>query len=97
MICIIIGGAMELLAFLKSDNWGTFVDIIHNIIIVPVFLFLLVTMIPITYLSGDFWQKVITFFCFSVWFLLFLSDIEANRLNESAWFEANGFSIFLHK
>lgn len=97
MVSFAIGGAMELYAFAKTRRRGTFLDTIHNLLVVPGFLFILVTMMPVIYLGGSFWQKVIAFLCLVIWFFLFLWDIAAERLDQHAWLRINGFIISFHK
>lgn len=97
IISLLIGCTMELYVFLKTRRRGTLMDMIHNVIIVPGFLFILITMLPVTYLGGDIWQKGITFFCLALWFFLLLWDIEADRLDQHAWLKVNGFTILFHK
>ena len=73
------------------------VDIYHNIIILPLFVYLLVSLIPVIYFHGNLTDQSVTAVCFLFWFVLVLYDIKNKRLDQRSWLKENGYSIILKK
>lgn len=69
------------------------VDVSHSVFFVPAFLFLLIMLLPITFIQGGWKQKSITILCFAVWIMFLVSDISEGRLDQILWMKAHGLNF----
>jgi len=94
--CLAIGVIIEV-SILKSTGWqfGQVVDVYHNLAIVPLFLYLLAILLPITYLYGNFQERAFTIFFLLLWLVLVIYDIHADRLDQRTWLTKHGYDNIL--
>ncbi|NTW22364.1 hypothetical protein HGA34_02335 [Candidatus Falkowbacteria bacterium] len=95
-VCLGLGVIIEV-GVLANSNWqlGQAVDIYHNLAIVPLFLYLLAILLPVTYLYGRSGEKTATILLLLLWLALVIYDASSGRLNQREWLEKNGYSDIL--
>ncbi len=95
-VCLAIGVIIEA-GVLASSNWqlGQAVDVYHNLAIVPLFLYLLAILLPITYLYGNSNEKTATILLLLLWLALVIYDAGTGRLSQREWLEKQGYSGIL--
>lgn len=96
IICLTIGVVIEV-GVLASSNWqfGQAVDVYHNLAIVPLFLYLLAILLPVTYLYGNSNEKIVTILLLLLWLALVIYDARTGRLSQREWLEKQGYSNIL--
>jgi hypothetical protein len=76
---------------------GTTMDTYHNFFIVPLFVFLLGTMLPVTFQFGSATEKIMTASFVLFWIAMVWCDLKTKRLNQPKWLIDNGFGNILTK
>jgi hypothetical protein len=71
------------------------VDIYHNILIMPLFVFLFLTLVPVIYLHGSNVERLTTLFFLLLWVVLMICDIKAGRLEQREWLVKHGYGVIL--
>ena len=89
--CFIIGAVVNSVAVSMTSHPPKWVDMVHNLVVVPVFLFLFVTLMPITFKRGSRKQMAVTILLIAIWAGLGLYDYSANRLDQPIWMITNPF------
>jgi hypothetical protein len=79
---IAVGIIWQVVVVRKYKRFGTITDFYHNIIVVPLIIFLLVTTVPITFMFGSIFWKVITAAMGPLWLGLLLFDRQDGRLQQ---------------
>jgi len=83
----------------RQQGWfGEYADRLHNIVIVPVFSYLVVTLLPVIFYQGNSFEKKATIFFIAAWAALVIIDGRTdkkgtNRLDQQPWLAARG--VFL--
>jgi hypothetical protein len=60
-------------------------DTYHNLFIVPLLIFLLATMLPVTFYYGTWFEVSSTVFFGVLWLVLMLFDWRTGRLDQPEW------------
>lgn len=97
-ICLAIGVVIEI-SVMANSQWqlGQAVDVYHNLVIVPLFLYLLIILLPLICSNGTGCEKVATLFFLLLWLMLVIYDAKVNRLNQRDWLKAHGYGCILKK
>lgn len=66
------------------------VDLGHNFLVVPFYLYVLGTTLPVTYLQGTATEKTLTVGFLLTWALLVYIDIRTGRLDQRSWLKLHG-------
>jgi hypothetical protein len=83
--CVWLG--MAICAFTLESRSGQAMDIYHDIIVAPLFLYLAITLVPIIYLNGT-KVEIAAVVCFVLlWAALVSFDIKYERLNQRQWLQ----------
>jgi hypothetical protein len=93
-------GVVWVTLVVAGNGWkfvGTVMDTYHNFFIVPVLLYLLTTMIPLTFCCGSAIEKIATILLLALWTFLVWLDSKHGRLQQCKWLEDNGFGFILRK
>lgn len=88
-VAVIALGALASIATLKSRS-GKLVDVYHDLVIAPLFLYLAVTLLPIIYANGTSVEFLTTVCLVVVWVVLVMFDITFHRMNQRAWLMDKG-------
>lgn len=70
-------------------------DVFHNCFIFPLLLSLLILLLPVIFLFGPFWQKLIAISLVGFWIFSFLFDVADNRLQQRPWLKRRGVYALL--
>ena len=81
-ICIGIGLVLKALALLSYPA-----DVYHNVVIVPLLLYLLMTSLPVIFAIGRRYERVGCVLLLSLWVGCFVFDLETGRLQQRTWLE----------
>lgn len=79
----------------KNSVSRQLVDIYHNIIIMPLFVYLLLILIPVIYTQGTCTEKAATVIFLLLWVGLMIYDIKDGRLNQREWLVKKGYECIL--
>ena len=91
ILCILIGIIISFLT-LKSRS-GQEMDIFHDVVIVPIFLYLLFTLMPLIYKNGTWIEKTATVLLFVLWTSLVVIDNKQGRINQREWLQNHGVTL----
>lgn len=69
---------------------GQIMDIYHDIVIVPLFLYLLGILAPVIYFGGTAAEKTFALVLLALWATLVIVDIQTERMDQRRWLEAQG-------
>lgn len=91
VISVVIGLAVGGLAIVQT-TWAQsqIIDMCHNFLVVPFFLYTLSTMLPVTYWQGTTYEKIVTLACLVTWLALVWYDAHNGRLDQRSWLRAHG-------
>jgi hypothetical protein len=96
VISLVIGALMGLLAIYQTSLIKSkFVDLWFNFAIAPLFLYLLGTLLPVTYFQGDALEKTATFVLLVLYAVTAIMDIKSGRLHQPEWRQAHPGHNFL--
>jgi hypothetical protein len=69
---------------------GKLMDIYHDVVIVPLFIYLAFTLLPVIYSYGT-WVEQVATACFALlWLALVFFDTKYKRMNQREWLKARG-------
>jgi hypothetical protein len=78
----------------REKGWlGEYADQYHNIVIVPMLAYLLLTLLPVVFIYGSDVEKAATVFFLILWFSLVFFDFKTKRLDQQDWLRVHGFSL----
>ena len=83
LMSIILGITVCILTL--SSRSGQVMDIYHDIVIVPLFLYLAITLLPVVVLNWTYKEMVATIVLVSFWLALVGFDIKYDRMNQRQW------------
>lgn len=69
------------------------IDMAHNFLIVPLYLYLLGTTLPVVYFQGTWLQKSATVALLLIWFGLVVFDTKTGRMKQQDWLKAQGITL----
>lgn len=85
-LALLVGIGLQVrAAAVHGWRFGEIMDCYHNLIIVPVFLYLLVAALPIVYVYGTRVQKLGTVALLLLWGSLVCYDFATGRLEQQSW------------
>ena len=76
-----------------SWMFGPVMDAYHNLIVVPLFFFLLALTLPIIWLHGAAIEKALTLISLALWVVLVLYDLKTGRLDQRRWLEMHNLTL----
>ncbi len=79
----------------KNKETGTLADAYHNMIIVPIIVFSLITLSPIIWLFGSQWEILIAAGSIAIWVIMLTLDIKKGRLQNLEWLVGPGIKRFI--
>lgn len=90
-IALYTGFAVEIIV-LANSKWklGQWMDVYHNTFIVPVFTYLMLTLLPVTYYNGTQLEIIVSFWLVVFWSILGIHDAQTGRLNQRDWLAEQG-------
>jgi hypothetical protein len=69
---------------------GQVMDIYHDAVIGPMFLYFAATLLPVIYLGGNTTEKAATGLFVVLWLALVVYDIKDDRMNQRKWLQRSG-------
>lgn len=69
------------------------VDIYHWTFVTPLFIFLLLIAVPLTFIYGKPFDKVATVILFLIWAGLVIYDFKEQRMDQKKWLENKGITL----
>jgi hypothetical protein len=76
-----------------NSRSGQLMDIYHDVVIAPLFVFLAITLLPVIFKNGTRVEKIATL-CFALlWFGLVVFDMTHDRMNQLLWLQNHGVSL----
>lgn len=86
---ILVGGGHQVFYLFRAAkgyrNYDTAADTYHNIVIIFLFLYLLGTILPVTFVYGSPFENFITISCLLILGKLYLYDRKDGRLQQTRW------------
>ncbi len=79
MFCFIIS------AFTFKKREANFVDVFRDVVIAPVFILMIIVVVPVIYLNGTWLEKSVTVTCLMLWGVLGVVDLVTGRFNQQQW------------
>ena len=92
-LAVILGLVAQWLVIRQFGGFGQYVDTYHNLFIVPLFVYLLVTILPVIYLYGTITEKTFPIFALVLWVVLYLYDVATGRLEQRDWLRRHGWRL----
>ena len=87
---ILTGILWQVFVLLKTNNRSvTKMDTYHNVFIAPLFMYLLVTGLPVIYIYGSIHEKGLTGLFILLWIELVAYDAKNGRLDQCDWLRRN--------
>lgn len=80
-----------------SSRSGQLMDVYHDVIIAPLFLYLAITLLPIIFMNGTKVEKRATVCLILLWVGLVGFDIKYDRLNQLRWLKNHGEIFQTHQ
>jgi hypothetical protein len=90
LLGIVAAVLMGILPIMQTGKFGSLADLIHNMIIVPSLVYLLLSTGLVVLLRGKPTEKIIVAVCFLVWVGLLKVDMDTGMLNQRQWLEDHG-------
>jgi amino acid permease len=94
--CFFIGVVMQIIVVNQKKKFGKIVDCIHNVIVVPIILFLAVTLALVVPHGSPIQTNLISALV-AIWVILLWYDARTGRLDQPEWFWARGTNLPLRK
>lgn len=91
-VASVMSGIIFCFVTLKSRS-GQSQDIYHDAVIVPAFLFLGVTLVPVVYYNGTKIEKIVFACSVMLWVCLVIIDIRYRRMDQSSWLKRHGVAF----
>jgi len=88
-ICVCIGVACYVTAVKTGHGWGTFMDFYHDIFIVPLLIYMLITAIPLIFTQGTWSDRGYTFLLAGIWIWTFIADAFTGRLRQPEYLKTH--------
>ena len=79
--------------FTLSSRSGQLMDIYHDVVIAPMFVFLAITLLPVIFKNGTRREKSATVCLALLWFGLVVFDFTHGRMNQHQWLQGHGVSL----
>ena len=92
-------GAFLLVRVRRQQRWfGEYADRYHNIVVVPIFSYLVITLLPVIFYQGNSFEKKATIFFIALWVILVCIDSRTDtrktkRLEQQAYLKARGVHL----
>ena len=80
---VVIGTVASMLTI--SSRSGRTMDIYHDVVVVPLFLYLAITLLPVIFKNGKRVEIVATLCCILLWAILVVFDVMHDRMNQREW------------
>jgi len=78
-----LGAAVSV--FTLGQRSGQLMDVYHDVIVGPLFLYLAITLLPVVYYNGTRVEKWSVVGFIILWFILVVFDIRYDRMNQRDW------------
>lgn len=91
IICFLCGLLVCVLTL--GSRSGQLVDVYHDVVIAPMFLYFAITLLPIIGRGGTIVERLSAHALISLWMLLVAFDITSNRMNQRKWLFEHGFKL----
>ena len=88
-----VGLGMVICAFTLSSRSGQTMDIYHDIVVAPLFLYLAITLVPIIYFNGTKTEIAAVVVFVLIWAALVGFDIKYKRLDQRPWLQNHGVTL----
>src|SRR3989344_5673004 len=88
-ICVFAGIVSDAVAVKTGRGWGTLMDFYHNIVVVPLLLYMLATAIPLIFTQGTWSDRGYTFLLAGIWIWTFIADALTGRLQQPEYLETH--------
>ena len=76
-----------------NSRSGQLMDIYHDVVIAPLFVYLAITLLPVIFKNGTKKEKTVTVCLALVWFGLVTFDMTHDRMNQHQWLQAHGITL----
>ncbi len=87
-VLVIVAAVMGVATYLEDlKSPKQWMDIYHNVVVVPVFLYLVILLGSVIWVDGTKTQVLAAVACCAVWVILLAVDILDGRLNQRKWIE----------
>jgi hypothetical protein len=64
---------------------GQFMDVYHDLVVVPIFLSLAIFLLPVIFMNGKVIDIIFSLCLILLWLLLLMFDLDSGRLNQREW------------
>lgn len=90
-ICVIFGAIVSYTTL--ASRSGQLMDIYHDVVIAPLFLYLAIMLLPLIWVLGNTVEKRTTVLLILLWAGLVVFDAKQDRLNQRRWLEHHGVTL----